>query len=913
MAEKALATAFVNIVPGTKAMEQYLKGDLSKGAAGAGGKASAGFAKGFGGKLKGLVGPAFAVAATVGAAAFVGSALKSAEAAIVADKRLAQVAKSMNIFGTETGAVVGRLQEYASTQSRILGVDDESIKMTQAKLLTFKELALTAGEVGGSFDRATMAAYDLAAAGFGTAETNAVQLGKALQDPVKGITALNRSGVTFTATEKARIETLVESNQMGEAQALVLKAIETQVGGTAKATATGSQRMQVAFDELKESVGMALAPAFESFATALVPIVDKLAPLMVSLFTKLEPVFGMLIDVIDQLMPAMDPLVEVFGLLIDVGLDIIKAILPPLIDLFIGLMPLIQSLGGLFAVIVRAILPPLVKLLNDVLIPIILWLADILVNYFVPYWTKLAEVMGGILTVAVEVISRGFKNLMKIVGPLWEAVRPLVEGFLSLMGIKPIKLSVGVKATGSSVLDNYNAGKGAGAGIDFSKFTGGGAGGGGGTGGGTGGTDPKTIAANKKAIKAALAKAGKAVKTAYAKYNDEIASAQAEYAKATAKIDKQYNDTVAALTVTRDSDLAKALTDHNANVLAIQKDFTSKMADIVQESKGRLRSAFESVASIDVGATFADLATKNADSLITSLKDKLALARELVTNAGKLASAGFSQTFIEQVVAQGPNAGNAMATAILEASPEAQAEIQSLFVDSEKLAGHGMDSLTDEIYTKSGLATEALREMYTQASTDLVDALAAEKASYALTQVEIQKTFNDGMAEAKTTRDEAMAEAQVALTEALAEATKNLNDSLTAIQAELDASLKQFKGQLSGHAKAIKAIKDEVSAARAAAMKPIVVTRIENVVVKTSYESTGRVKLAEGGLVTRPTNALIGEAGPELVMPLDDFAKLTGRDGNGSTVNYYAAPNQSLNAEQALFQAMKRAKVVAAW
>jgi phage-related protein len=73
-------------------------------------------------------------------------------------------------------------------------------------------------------------------------------------------------------------------------------------------------------------------------------------------------------------------------------------------------------------------------------------------------------------------------------------------------------------------------------------------------------------------------------------------------------------------------------------------------------------------------------------------------------------------------------------------------------------------------------------------------------------------------------------------------------------------------------------------------------------------------KLAAGGFVTSPTTALIGEAGPEVVTPLRDFERMMGLDGaRGATVNYYAAPNNSLDAEQALFAAMKRAKVLAGW
>ena len=75
--------------------------------------------------------------------------------------------------------------------------------------------------------------------------------------------------------------------------------------------------------------------------------------------------------------------------------------------------------------------------------------------------------------------------------------------------------------------------------------------------------------------------------------------------------------------------------------------------------------------------------------------------------------------------------------------------------------------------------------------------------------------------------------------------------------------------------------------------------------------SLPRVALAEGGVVTRPTNALIGEAGPEMVIPLDRFESLLNAGGAERTVNYYAAPNKSFDAEQELRLAMTRARVLA--
>ena len=66
--------------------------------------------------------------------------------------------------------------------------------------------------------------------------------------------------------------------------------------------------------------------------------------------------------------------------------------------------------------------------------------------------------------------------------------------------------------------------------------------------------------------------------------------------------------------------------------------------------------------------------------------------------------------------------------------------------------------------------------------------------------------------------------------------------------------------------------------------------------------------------MNQPTNALIGEAGPEVVMPLNRFEQWMGLDDkSGKVINYYAAPNNSVDSEQALFAAMRRAKVVAGW
>ena len=210
--------------------------------------------------------------AALGGLAVAGAKMVAAgEKAATANARIEQIATSMGLFGAETEKVTGRLVKLANEQARLTGVDQNLIKESQALLLTFKDIASSADEVGGAFDRATQLTLDMASAGFGSVTDNAKQLGKALNDPIAGLTALRRSGIQFTEAQQDQIRTLVESGNVLEAQTMILEEIENQVGGTAEATANSTDKMKVAFSQASESIGMALLPAVE----ALVPILIK--------------------------------------------------------------------------------------------------------------------------------------------------------------------------------------------------------------------------------------------------------------------------------------------------------------------------------------------------------------------------------------------------------------------------------------------------------------------------------------------------------------------------------------------------------------------------------------------------------------------------------------------------------------
>jgi hypothetical protein len=125
------------------------------------------------------------VPATAALGAFGGfmvAAAKGAEDARIANEKLGSVLDTMGF-----GDASKRVAAYAESLEKSVAVDADVIKATQTKLATFSALTKSVRTAGGAFDRATKAALDMAAAGFGTAEGNAVQLGKALQDPIKGL------------------------------------------------------------------------------------------------------------------------------------------------------------------------------------------------------------------------------------------------------------------------------------------------------------------------------------------------------------------------------------------------------------------------------------------------------------------------------------------------------------------------------------------------------------------------------------------------------------------------------------------------------------------------------------------------------------------------------------------------------
>jgi len=202
------------------------------------------------------------------------------EQAYEAKKVTAQTNAIITATGGSARISAKGVADLSDALSKQIGVDDELIQKSANLLLTFKQVQNQTGEGNDIFSRAVTTAQDLGNV-FGSAEAGAMQLGKALSNPVSGITALRRAGINFTDQQKEQIKTMVASGDLLGAQKLILAEVESQVGGTAEASATGFDRMKVALENASETLGNLLLPYFEQFAdfvtSTIVPIVEQFA------------------------------------------------------------------------------------------------------------------------------------------------------------------------------------------------------------------------------------------------------------------------------------------------------------------------------------------------------------------------------------------------------------------------------------------------------------------------------------------------------------------------------------------------------------------------------------------------------------------------------------------------------------
>jgi hypothetical protein len=191
----------------------------------------------------------------------------------------AQTIKSMgnasNISATEVEALAGSLENLTATEA-------ETIQEGANLLLTFKNISNQAGAGNDIFTQTTAVMVDLARAMGTSASGEAIRLGKALNDPVKGIAALTRVGVSFTEGQKEQIKALAQSGDLLGAQKIILAELQTQFGGSGAAFAkTFTGQLELMGHELGtigEEATMSVMPALQGMVEELRELIPVIGP-----------------------------------------------------------------------------------------------------------------------------------------------------------------------------------------------------------------------------------------------------------------------------------------------------------------------------------------------------------------------------------------------------------------------------------------------------------------------------------------------------------------------------------------------------------------------------------------------------------------------------------------------------------
>jgi hypothetical protein len=201
---------------------------------------------------------------TAAAAATVAFGVSSFKAFQESQDAIAQTNAVLKSTKGVAGVTADQITELATKFQQLTKYSDEEVRSSSNMLLTFTNIGKNV------FPLAQKAVLDMSAALGQDLKSSSIQLGKALNDPIAGITALSRVGVKFTQQQKDQIKTLVESGKTFEAQQLILKELNTEFGGSAMAQAetfSGRiQQMKNSFNDLQEQIGETIAKALVPFA-----------------------------------------------------------------------------------------------------------------------------------------------------------------------------------------------------------------------------------------------------------------------------------------------------------------------------------------------------------------------------------------------------------------------------------------------------------------------------------------------------------------------------------------------------------------------------------------------------------------------------------------------------------------------
>lgn len=312
-----------------------------------------------------------------------------------ADRVARQTEAVLRSTGGAAGVSAGQIRGLAERIGDLAAVDDDAVAGMENVLLTFTNIRNAGPDK--IFNQAATAAANLSASLGQDLQSSAVQVGKALNDPVKGITALQRVGVSFTDKQRDLIARLTETGDTAGAQKVILRELATEFGGSAKAAgdaASPMQRLGLQFDDFAEKIG-----------GLVLPIVQRLTGMFSSAmdwFNRLSPGAQRLAVTIGAIAAAAGPVLLIAGKVVSALGTIGTA--------FKGLTGVLAA-NPYVAIIAASIA---------------------LVTLIVAKWDRIKEVLRAAWEKIKEVASSIWNGIKNVLTTVWEGIKTAIGTYVGL-------------------------------------------------------------------------------------------------------------------------------------------------------------------------------------------------------------------------------------------------------------------------------------------------------------------------------------------------------------------------------------------------------------------------------------------------------------------------------------------------
>lgn len=315
--------------------------------------------------------------AVIGAVTLIGRSLGTVGSR---QAELATLRNGLNGLVDDADAAAAALLEIADQAGKATLFNEEDFTATFKLFSSFRNIGVDA------YERVGMAAADMAQIiGTGPKEA-AMQLAKALEDPAKRVTDLARSGTVFTEQQKEQIKVLQQSGDLLGAQEIILKEIEAQYGGAAKAA--GSAGFAGALDTLGEK--------FRDFQEAL----------GASLEGSTVELFNAIGEGLDFITRNMDAAGAVFG----AAVDLIKQPFIAILEGIKSVLGPIEQYEATWRKSIGVVVKVLQDFTNNVLVPVFRVLGVVIgkaIKWFYQFAQDVAKAMEG----AARAVASGVRSM----------------------------------------------------------------------------------------------------------------------------------------------------------------------------------------------------------------------------------------------------------------------------------------------------------------------------------------------------------------------------------------------------------------------------------------------------------------------------------------------------------------------